>query len=416
MRNKNIVFILALSLTSNYGFIITKGIFYNIIKSALCLSDVQLGYIWSVYGIVSMLGFPVGGFLADFFRPKKMICLATAITVTLHLMLASLPSYPVLLFIAAMFGIATIFIYYPAATKMIVSMYRDDSAGTAMGMYYALDGLYMFLTNMAFSLIYRVNGSSVWVFRGIMVTFAVLGILALILTVCCVPEPEIKKNIPQENGKGAAVPGDHAVLEIIKRPEAWLIAGIIVSGYTLFSFSTYVTPYLSEIWNVSEKDNLILAVVRGNVLNVAAGLFYGRWCARWKSAIKTMRAGFLLLTVFPVLSIWNQKVHGPVLLEVLITSVSVFLILGIKAISTSAITEVEYPQEVTGRVLGIVSLVGFSPDVWFYPIAGWMLEIYGKHAYRMFTWMAFLPIAVGILCAQKLLKKFLTREKVSDIT
>lgn len=407
MKKNKIIFILALTLTCNYGFWDIKGIFYNAIKNAFQISDVKMGYVWAVYGIVSLVSFPIGGYLADLIKPKKMICFASASAVILHIWLSVIPSYPVLLLIAALLGMSSILIYYPASTKMIVSMYDSDNVGKMMGIYYALDGLFLFLVNIIFSMIYRVNNDSVWIFRGLMVSFALLGILSLFLVVRYLPESGAQINslnkYSEKNFNNICYNKRTNILtDIMQRQETWLIAGTVIAGYSLFSLSTYVTPYLTEVWNVPEKDVLMLGVIRANVLNIIAGIFFGKWSAKWKSGNKTLLAAFIFVTAFPVLSLLNQKLWGMTFLEIVITSVGVFLLLGIKSISLSIITEVNYPEEITGRVLGLVSLIGFSPDVWLYPLVGRLLESYGIHAYFILTCMAFVPLILGIVCGWKL--------------
>lgn len=111
---KSKIVILSLALTANYGFLDIKGVFYNLIKGALALSDGDMGNIWAVYGVASLLCFLFGGMLADKFSLKHLICFSTFLSIVWHILLAFLPPYPILLVISALFGISTILIYFPA--------------------------------------------------------------------------------------------------------------------------------------------------------------------------------------------------------------------------------------------------------------------------------------------------------------
>lgn len=89
-----------------------------------------------------------------------------------------------------------------------------------MGLYYALDGLFLAVVNLGFSLLYRNSSNAILLFRGIMAAFALLGGLALVLCLWKLQEPAIpSKKGTAENHHTAA----GQLVRTLKMPSVWLI-------------------------------------------------------------------------------------------------------------------------------------------------------------------------------------------------
>ena len=99
MERSRKIAVLAAVNVSVYSMIYMKGTFYNIMQSALRLSHEQLGTALSLYGMVALISYPLGGWIADSFSSRKMVVLSMGGTIVLGLALASLPSYSWLLLI-----------------------------------------------------------------------------------------------------------------------------------------------------------------------------------------------------------------------------------------------------------------------------------------------------------------------------
>lgn len=397
---KSKIVILSLALTANYGFLDIKGVFYNLIKDALALSDGDMGNIWAVYGIASLLCFIFGGMLADKFSLKHMICFSTFLSVVWHILLAFLPPYPILLVISSLFGVSTILIYFPASTKLITLLFPKETSGKAMGLYYALDGLFLAVVNLGFSLLYISSSNAVLLFRGIMAAFALLGILALVLCLWKLEEPVI----PSKKGNAGNHHTAGQFVRTLKIPSVWLIAGLELSAYALYCLITYITPYLTDCWGIPESDALLIGVLRTNGLNIAAGILFGKCVSRQKSGMTVLKRAFGMGLWLPLLSIANIEWFRLPWLEVAITSAAALIVLGLKAISLSTVAEMNYPAEIVGGIIGIVSLIGFSPDAWLYPLAGALIEKNGTDSAVWLLLAALFFLILGGFCGGQLIK------------
>ena len=143
MNNKKSIMILFLSfgIVGIYGFPYMKGTFYNVIKAALKLSDIQLSRIWGAFGTVGMLSYVMGGYFTDRFSPKKILIAALVVSSILHLYVSFVPSYLVVLLISGLMGLSAVFAFFPASSNVLSSLGSNHNAGSVFGVYYALEGL-----------------------------------------------------------------------------------------------------------------------------------------------------------------------------------------------------------------------------------------------------------------------------------
>ena len=82
------------------------------------LSNVEIGFMGSVYGIVALFSYPFGGPLADKFPPRKLIAVALWMTALGGLVYATFPSYFILKVLYGYWGFTTIFLFWAATSSL----------------------------------------------------------------------------------------------------------------------------------------------------------------------------------------------------------------------------------------------------------------------------------------------------------
>merc|ERR1712085_249080 len=79
---------------------------------------------------------------------------------------------------------------------------------------------------------------------------------------------------------------------------------------------------------------------------------------------------------------------------------------GLATVYFTLLDEFGFPQEETGTAVGIVSAIGFLPDIFVTPIAGYFLDSYeGQQAYRLLM-LTVAIIGMAGLLATRLLMHF----------
>lgn len=161
-------------------------------------------------------------------------------------------------------------------------------------------------------------------------------------------------------------------LEVIKIPSVWLLMIIILCAYTGYKITDVYSQYANEVMGYNEND---AAAIGSNLLGIR--VFIG--IAIGLLADKT-RSSFMMMISFGVsiisALIFVSGVIAPNTL-ILFWFTIISLATGIYALRTlyfSAIQEGKIPLQVTGTAVGLISLIGFTPDIFMGPAMGVLID------------------------------------------
>lgn len=397
-QKTKIIFLLSCGITGIYGFPNMKAAFYNIMKAALCLSDVQLGRIWSVFGIVGMVSYVLGGYVTDRISPKKIIIGALTLSGFLHMILSFVPNYELLLAISGLMGIAAVFAFFPASSKILSSFGGGINAGSIFGLYYALEGIGNTIFNLIGRQVYILNGNELDTFVFMVRFYAVLDIMVAFFVAL------LFRNNNDFLDQGNQVSMKQLSI-VLKTKEVWLIAVIMMSSYILYCSMTYITPYLATVYKIKEAKNLAYAIVRVDVLAVASGIIFGRISKKKKSVCSVIRNGMVLNAICVLAILANGYFLQQVQIVIILTMMFAFMGIGMKSISIALISEQNFPIAITGTIIGVVSFIGYSPDAYLYLVIGRLLEKYQQIGYSYMFVVYLLYMLIAILCCSQLDKR-----------
>lgn len=207
---------------------------------------------------------------------------------------------------------------------------------------------------------------------------------------------------------------------VFRRKEVWLIAGITMCNFWLYCSLTYITPYLTNVYGVSEGRTLIYGIIRVNILTIFAGIVFGRLADMERSALKVIMWVMPFQCVILSLLISNEVTFKTEIITVLLTMLYAFVATGVKTICLVLITESEFPMVIVGTVIGVVSFIGYSPDAFLYPITGKLLDRYSEQGYFYLFVICLVVAALAIIWC-KILRQIRRKEcekrsdRISDI-
>jgi predicted MFS family arabinose efflux permease len=294
-------------------------------------------------------------------------------------------------------GVCAVFLYFPASSRILATMSREHS-GSVLGKYYGFGGLLTSVLDLAATAIYARVESEIFLFRGIMLFFAVVNLVTgtLIGLKFWNQKTDIEKGNPVRLRDVSAV---------LRQPKVWLIALITMCNYLICCLMSYYTPYLTGVFGVSESYALLIAVIRLGVFSLAAGLIWGKWTDRIGSATRVIRFSFVLLAVLFAGLLVNDRWGRSSIAVILITFGIALISLGNKSMTLVLFTEKQISPRVLGTAIGIVSFIGYSPDAFFYPAAGKILEQTGDGAYAILFLIGIAAALIGMLCGNTLIQK-----------
>jgi len=376
-------------------------IYYVPMQNAFGFSKTQMGVLSSTFGFMSLLGYFPGGWLADRVSPRKLITIALTITAASGFVFATLPSFEVCLVLYGFWGVSTAFIFWSAMIKATRNWGGTEEQGRAFG---ALEGGRNF-TDLASATILL----AVFVYSGgddaalseniLLISISTLILAMLVWTILK------DSNAPREEAPGeSSTPNMAGIIEVLKLPIVWLISIIIMTAYSGLWGAIYFTPYATEVF--------ALGVVWGGAIGV------GKY---WLAAIAAIIAGFIadkigaakaVLGCFVLMTagflVFGLIPGAPDLVLLLIFNVAVLAsaVYALRGIYFSLLEQGCIPIAVTGTATGIISVIGYTPDVFLPVLAGVILDANpGAEGYQnLFLFISALSF-LGLIAAYVVYRK-----------
>jgi len=171
------------------------------------------------------------------------------------------------------------------------------------------------------------------------------------------------------------------VIEVMRLPIVWLLAIIIMAAYTGMWGAIYFTPYATEVFALGEVWGGAIGVGKiwlAPFAAIAAGLIADK-IGTAKAVVGSfilMTSGFLIFGLLP---------GAPNLVPLLMINVAVIssAVYALRGIYFSLMEQGGIPVAVTGIATGIVSVIGYTPDVFVPAVAGMVLDAYpGAEGYQ----------------------------------
>jgi MFS family permease len=341
------------------------------------ITNLQLGTYFSIYGIVAMFSYILGGPIADKFSSRNLISIALIATSFGGFVLAYLPIGVILPWAYAWWGFTTIFLFWAALIKSTRLWGGDFYQGKAFGFLEGGRGLTAALISSA-ALFLLSDFSSVndhdidpelriATYQNVMfLSSCLIGFIGILIRIIL---PLNKTETPKNKVQIDRV----AILQLIKIPELWLLSLIIISAYAGYKITDVFSLYAKDVMGYSEykaaEFGTIMLWLRP-LFAIIAGVMADKFTSR-----KTLFVLFLILlssSLFLTLLPNGNMVLLP-FVGLISTLIGVY---GIRAIYFALVQESNIPLNVTGAAVGIVSFVGFTPDVFISPLIGYLIDTY----------------------------------------
>lgn len=390
------LFIMALGASAIYFLPFLRWTYYDSLKLALELDNTQFGTLMSAYGIAAMIFYFPGGWLADRVSARKLLTLAFASTGILGFYFSTYPSLNMLLIIHFMWGVFSTLTFWSAMIKATRDLANSNEQGRFYGLLEGARGLLTTVIAMGALAVFTSLGAGVVGLTWVIIIFSLANLFTAILTWLVLEDTKFTRE-----QKPVLLDG----LSVIKMPVVWLIALIVITCYSTYLGTTYLTPYVTQVLGASAAMGALIAIIRTYGLQFFGGPLGGFVADKKGSSAQIVMYCFavmlICMLVFLILPASNSLVIA-LLLNMFVMGLAIFMMRGIYV---ATLDEVGIPSNLTGSVVGIVSLIGFTPDVFFNPIAGHFLDAYpGAVGYKYIFILMIGFVAVGLVASIVLLK------------
>ncbi len=378
------------------------------------LNNLQLGSLFSVYGIIALLSYVYGGVISDKFQPKKLMSYSLFFTSFGGLVLASYPSYFVLQILYGYWGFTTVFLFWGAMIKATRVWGGTDNQGQAFGFLDGGRGLVaasmgslgvlifsVFLINdiELTSLTERKEAFRyVILFSSFMIFLTGLWVLFFMDS----NQKDQKNNVISSSSFSN-------IKTVLKIQSVWLIMIIIISAYVGYRVTDIYSLYASDVmfFNQIEAANVssLQLYLRPLVCILIAILAYK------SSYIYFIIFGFVTMligsTIF-AFGIVQLNMNFVFYLSLIIVATGTY---AIRALYFSIMQEGRIPLVLTGTAVGLISVVAYTPDIFAPPIFGYFLDKYpGLLGHQYVFTISVLFSILGLLASIKFANLFKKNE------
>jgi len=341
---------------------------------AFDITNTQLGDVNAAYGLTAMFSYFFGGPFADKYSARSLIAVSLVLTASGGVYMATFPGFWELSALFGFWGVTTSFLFWAALIKAT----RDWGGTTSQG--------------VAFGILDGGRGLAAAVFAGLAV-----GILALYLPT----QTELVTDLDRRAGLRVIilyyslitllcagiiwflVPHDKStvtahrnpfsgVTEVIRRPLIWSQAGIIICAYCGYKGLDNYALYAVQVLGMNEIDAAKLATY-GAYVRPFACVIAGLVADRFDAARSIVVLFVMLVASYGMLTVAtpDTATFGMIYGNLLVTFFAVFALRGIYY---ALLEETGTPKHLTGTSIAVIAFVGYTPEAFFAPIAGRILD------------------------------------------
>ena len=402
VRSRPLSYLLLVILAGEAVFIlpfVLVRVFRPTVLAVYGIDNTDLGYCFAVYGFVALGAYLFGGPLADRYPARKLMGTALLLTAAGGLVYASVPGLTGLKLLYGYWGFTTIFLFWAAMIKATRVWGGADRQGTAFGF---LDGgrglvgaLFGLLGLTVFGALMGADGATasanVGAFRLVVLVSSGLVALVGILVLLFLRAPAEREALVQRIEWAD-------VRSVLRLPTVWLLMIIIVCAYTGYRATDIFSLYASDVLGYDEVAaagaGTYLLFIRP-VVGVAAGLL----ADRSRPSLYLM-LGFALTLVgslcFLPGSLATSGTAG-FIVTVALTATGVY---AGRVLYFAVLREGRIPLALTGTAVGLISFVGYTPDIFAGILFGHYLDKFPGAAGHFYVFLILGMVSVvGLLAA-----------------
>ncbi|MFT4698106.1 MAG: nitrate/nitrite transporter NarK [Flavobacteriaceae bacterium] len=407
-KHENYAYLLLLILAGEAVFIlpfVLTRVFRPTVLEVFNLSNLELGTAQSIYGIVAVFAYLLGGPLADRYQPRKLIAIALWTTALGGIVYGSFPSLLVLKVLYGYWGFTTIFLLWAAMIKATRVWGGETSQGKAFGF---LDGgrglvgalfgllgvlIFSFFVTEAIELAVfteRQNAFQIviWISSTLVAFIGVLVWFFLKTSTDDAIQTNLEKITLQD------------IKKVLSIPSVWLLMIIILCAYVGYKTTGVFSQYAKEIMLYDEvtsaKVGTFLLFIRP-IVGVGIGFLADKTRVTFWLVISFILSclGSLLFATGSI----SPNTTSLFFLSILIIATGIY---AARSLYFAAMKEGKIPLALTGTAVGLISLVGYTPDIFNGLSIGYLLDnspgIQGyQHVFLMLSIFSFIGLIASFI-------------------
>lgn len=346
------------------------------------IDEFQLGQLGAVYGVLATLCYFLGGPIADRWQPRWLMVISLIATGMGSLYMATIPGMTGLYLLFGFWGVTTILAFWAPLIRVTRELAGEHGQGRAFGI---LDGgrglasaVIASIAAYAFTVLVSGNALANPVAERAAVQWLIVcyGIFCVLAAVC------VWLFVPMDNGCTVveSVRQAKPTSSLLRRlgavlcsPAIWLQAVVIIAAYSAFKMIDNYGLYAQDAYGLSRSDSAKL-IANISYARVGAALVAGWVADRWLGVRATIQVGFgCVLLAYGVFLFVTPNPNFVWLLtcNMLVSCIGFFALRGIYF---ALLEDSGIPHHLTGTAVGVISFVGYTPEIFMGPLTGWLIR------------------------------------------
>lgn len=362
------------------------------------VSNTELGDMLAIYGTAAMIAYFPGGAIADRYSARSLITASLIATSLGGVYMATIPSVHGMQLLYVYWGLTTIFLFWGALIRATRDWGGRRSQGVAFGILDGGRGLVaatVAFAGVAILAFYMPDDARLASdaereagFRMVVLYYSLMTFLAGVFSWYAIPDDKRADEVEFNPLEGMRA--------VLGRPIVWAQAGIIICAYCGYKGLDNFSLYAVQVLGMDEVDGARFASY-GAFTRPLAAVFAGLVADRFQA---TKSIGVIFAVLGSSCAAWSviapsNTAMAVIYLNFFATYAAVYALRGIYF---ALLEDTATPLHLTGAAVGLISLLGYTPDIFFGPISGRILDanpgLTGHQNYFLFLAVI---AAVGLL-------------------
>jgi len=354
---------------------ILMRVFRPIIREAFQVTDFEIGKAQAVYGVTAMLSYVFGGYLADKWEARKLICISLLLTALGGFFMLRLPSFTGLQLLYGFWGVSTILLFWSALIKATrlwgTAVNQGFSFGLLDGGRGAFAALIATFGAVIPVLIFPEDTSEITFETKVKTMQYIIGLVTLVVILVAFLVWFVLPKDSNEKHENSYQLQLNQVFKTLFKPKVFFHAIIIVCAYSTYKVTDVFATYANDVWDYSLKDSSNFGVFIQWLRPISA-ITLG-WLADRFMTSKMVLYCFSCILIGTFCLAFGVFIEADIAFSILVFVIMVVGIYAMRGLYFALIEEAKTPLAITGTVVGIISLIGYTPDIFMSLITGFVL-------------------------------------------
>lgn len=380
-------FLIVLAAGAIFPVIYLKTNYQETILSVFDMTLAQLNTIYSVLGIVFLVGYFPSGLLSDKFSAKKLLAASLFGTAAGGFWFAQVPNYGSVVLIFCIWGIFSVFTFWSAHMKLVKLLAKPEEEGRFFGI---LDGgrgvVEAGLASVAVIIFASVLGKSDAIADKQSAIVAVIYMYSIVLLVVAVLVTLFVEDDKKVMKKAVVTEETAKETKEVKEKFQWSDIGQIFKNKFIFLLGGIIFMSYAVTWTIyyfggfMESNIKVDAVTVGRIMVIVlwmrpiGGIGGGFLADKFGKTIVLRSALFLAALALIAMAVLPAST-GKGVFYGLVIAAGLF-IYAIRGTYWSLLGECKIDNKILGMAIGIASVLGYLPDIF--------LPIFNSYLFRRF--------------------------------